>query len=199
MVMEILILEMTINNKITVKQIRIKLHNRDIRILTPIQNKLHMGKIIADKNKPYSTYSISSRKDIIYVINNINGLIRLKVDGFKEACSLYNLNYKQADYIIQLYEPYFSGLVDTDGSIVFNYVGNKIECNLELQYNKYSSKLNFNIIPYSKPAVYRRIKSSISNGPKNFQSIAFKFQNVNSMLYIYDYFLKNRLFWFQIL
>jgi len=33
---------------------------------------------------------------------------------------LYNIDYKQANYNIELYDPYFSGLVDTDGSIVFN-------------------------------------------------------------------------------
>ena len=36
------------------KQIRIKLHNRDVRILTRIQDYLHIGRIRSDKNKPYS-------------------------------------------------------------------------------------------------------------------------------------------------
>ena len=37
-------------------------------------------------------------------------------------------------------------------------------------------------------------KTSKSEGPKNFTSISFKFQNVNNMLFIYDYFMSNRLY-----
>ena len=82
---------------------------------------------------------------MLYIIKNINGLIRLKVPNFKEACILYDINYKEANYNIKLYNSYFAGLIDTDGSIVFNYAGNRIECNLEFQYNEYTSKFNFDI------------------------------------------------------
>jgi len=176
------------------KQIRIKLHNRDIRILTRIQNYLHIGKIRADKNKPYSIYIISTKEDMIYILNNINGLIRLKVPSFKEACSLEGIDYIEANYNINLYNPYFAGLIDTEGSIIFNYAGNRIECNLEFQYNEYTSKLNFdNTILNSKPTIIKR-KSSKSKISKEFTSITFKFQNVNNMLFIYDYFMHNRLY-----
>ena len=182
-------------NKRVLKQIRIKLHNRDVRILTRIQNYLHIGKIRADKNKPYSIYIVSTKENMMYILNNINGFIRLKVPGFKESCNLYNIDYIEANYNIGLYDPYFAGLVDTDGSIVFNYAGNRIECNLEFQYNEYSSKLNFdNTILSSKPTIIIRKKSSNLGGPLNFSSIAFKFQNVNSMLFIYDYFMHNILY-----
>jgi hypothetical protein len=43
-----------LDNKLVLKSIRIKLHNREIRILTYIQNTLHIGRIRADKNKPHS-------------------------------------------------------------------------------------------------------------------------------------------------
>ena len=125
-----------INNKRVLKQIRIKLHNRDVRILRRIQNYLHLGRIRAEKNKPYSIYIVSTKEDMMHIINNINGLIRVKVPGFKESCNLYNIDYIEANYNIGLYDPYFAGLVDTDGSIVFNYAGNRIECNLEFQYNE---------------------------------------------------------------
>jgi len=184
-----------INNKRVLKQIRIKLHNRDIRILTRIQDYLHMGRIRADKNKPYSIYIVSTKESMMYIINNLNGLIRLKVPGFKEACNLYNIDYIEPNYNIALYDPYFAGLVDTDGSIVFNYAGNRIECNLEFQYNEYTSKLNFeNTILNCKPTILNRKKSSRLGGSKDFSSIAFKFQNVNNMLFIYDYFMHNRLY-----
>lgn len=178
-----------------VKTIRIKLHNKDIRILTRIQNYLHMGRIRSDKNKPYSIFTASSKQSINYILNGVNGLIRLKVASFKQACVLSNLDFIEPDYNIALYDPYFSGLVDTDGSIVFNYSGNRIECNLELKYNEYSSKLNLNnTIPETKPYIIKRNKSSSMAGPKDFLSIAFKFQNVNGMLFIYDYFMHNRLY-----
>lgn len=184
-----------INKKRVLKQIRIKLHNRDIRILTRILDYLHIGRIRADKNKPYSIYIVSTKETMIYILKNINGLIRLKVPSFKEACDLYKIDYIEANYNIQRYDPYFAGLVDTDGSIVFNYAGNRIECNLEFEYNKYTSKLNFDdTILNSKPAILTRKKSSKSKGPKDFISIAFKFQNVNNMLFIYDYFMHNRLY-----
>ena len=160
-----------------------------------------MGKIRADKNKPYSIYSVSTKETILYILKNINGLIRIKTPGFKESCKLYNLNYIEPNYNIGLYDPYFAGLVDTDGSIVFNYAGNRIECNLEFQYNEYTSKLNFdNTILNCKPTILKRTKSSIlrllrgKGASKNYTSIAIKFQNVNNMLFIYDYFMHNRLF-----
>jgi hypothetical protein len=130
-----------------------------------------------------------------YIIKNVNGLIRLKVPSFKEACYLYNIEYLQANYNIELYDPYFAGLIDTDGSIVFNYAGNRIECNLEFQYNEYTSLLNFDsTILNCKPARSIRKKSSVKGNLKNFSSISFKFQSVNNMLFIYDYFMKNRLY-----
>ena len=131
----------------------------------------------------------------MHIIKNINGLIRLKVPGFKEACKLYNIDYIEANYNIELYDPYFAGIVDSDGSIVFNYAGNRIECNLEFQYNEYTCKLNFsNTILNCKPTILKRKKSSGLGGSKDFTSIAFKFQNVNNMLFIYDYFMHNRLY-----
>ena len=179
----------------TLKQIRIKLHNRDIRILKRIQNYLHIGRIRSDKKKPYSIYIVSTKDEMMYIIKKVNGIIRLKIPSFMLACSLYNIKYIEPNYNIALYDSYFAGLVDTDGSIVFNYAGNRIECNLEFKYNKYTSKLNFNdTIPNSKPYVVKRKKSSIINNPKAFTSIAFKFQNVNDMLFIYDYFMHNRLY-----
>jgi len=184
-----------ISKKRVLKQIRIKLHNRDLRILKRIQDYLHLGRIRSDKNKPYSIYIVSTEEAMLYIIKNLNGLIRLKVPSFKEACDINNINYIEANYNIEEYNSYFAGLIDTDGSIVFNYANNRIECNLEFKYNEFTSKLNFNnTIPYSKPIVIKRKKSSKSENSENFTSIAFKFQNVKSMIFIYDYFMRNRLY-----
>lgn len=147
-------------------------------------------------------YIVSTKDTMMYILQNINGLIRLKVSSFKvssfkEACLLYNIDYIEANYNIELYDPYFAGLVETDGSIVFNYASNRIEYNLEFQYNEYTSKLNLdNTLSNSKSVVYNREKTlKISRCSKYFRFIAFKFQiYVNSMLFVYDYFLDNRLY-----
>lgn len=183
-----------INGKLKLKEIRIKLHNRDVRILTRIQNNLHLGKIRIDKNKPYSIYAISKKEDMKYIINKVNGLIRIKIDNFKKACNYLDIKYIEPDYNIKLYDSYFSGLIDTDGTIVYNYTGNRIECNLEFKYNEYTKNLNFdNVIPNYKPYVLLRKHKSLDN-LKTYKSICFKFQTVNGMVYLYDYFLKNRLY-----
>ena len=175
-----------LNGNLVLKSIRIKLHNRDIRILTYIQNTLHKGRIRADKNKPHSFWIISNKEEMLFLIHNLNGLIRLKVEGFKKSCVYLGVEYKEANYNIEPYDPYFAGLVDTDGSIVYNYVANRIECNLEFKNNEYTKKLNLdNVIPYYKPSVAFR---------KSHDSITYKYQTVSGMVYLYDYFMKNRLY-----
>ena len=83
------------------------------------------------------------------------------------------------------YDPYFSGLIDTDGSIVFNFNSNRIECNLEFKYNEYSSKLCLdNVIPNYKPYVLCRNKTAISGSSIKFKSITFKFQTVKGAKWI---------------
>ena len=181
----------SISKKKYIKQIRIKLHNRDLRILTRIQNYLHIGKIRADKNKPYSIYIVSTKEDMTYIINHINGLIRLKVPSFKEACFLNNIQYLMPDYNIGYNDPYLAGLVDSKGSILFNYSANRIECSLEFQRNEYTTKLNFdetifNIKPYIKPIKPKNLKDA--------KFITFKFQKTDNMIFIYEYFIQNRLY-----
>lgn len=182
------------SNSYKLKAIRIKLHNRDIRILTRIQNHLHIGRIRCDKNKPYSIYIVSNYEDMKFIVDCLNGLIRIKVPGFKKACVYFNIDYIEPDYIIKSFDPYFSGLIDTDGSIVFNFSSNRIECNLEFQYNDYTKKLNFDdTIPYYKPYILHRKHKNKKIG-KEYKSIAFKYQTVKGMIYLYEFFMKNRLY-----
>ena len=175
-----------INSKLVLKAIRIKLHDRDIRILSHIQNILHIGRVRSDKNKPHSIWIISKKEEMLFLIKNINGLIRLKVVGLKKSCDYLGIDYKEANYNLEPNDPYLAGLVDTDGSIVYNYAGNRIECNLEFKHNEFSSKLNLdNVIPNYKPAVLFR---------ESHNSIAYKYQNVKGMVFLYEYFMKNRLY-----
>jgi len=130
------------------------------------------------------------------VIKNINGLIRVKVDSFKKACSYLNIEYVEGNYVLEPLDPYFAGLIDTDGSIVFNYTSNRIECNLELKHNLYSQKLNLDyVIPFYKPSRRILLRNKKNQTPgRIFKSIAFKFQTVNGMIHLYSYFMKNRLY-----
>lgn len=118
--------------------------------------------------------------------------MRLKIKGFKESCDYVNIQFKEADYQIPANDPYFAGLMDTDGSIIFNYSGNRIECALEFKLNKNSKKLCLDyVIPGAKPYILERTYKS---GGVRKDSILFKFQNVQSMIPIYDYFMINRLY-----
>jgi hypothetical protein len=182
------------SNRHILKSIRIKLHNRDVRILTRIQNYLHIGRIRADKNKPHSLYIVSTQKEMKFLITRLNGLIRIKRPGFEKACTFFNIDFKEPDYNIGAFDPYFSGLIDTDGSIVFNFTGNRIECNLEFKYNNYTKKLNFeNTIPHYKPYILIRKHKNKKIG-KEYESIAFRYQTVKGMMYLYEFFMKNRLY-----
>ena len=129
---------------------------------------------------------------MLFLINKLNGLIRIKVDGFKKSCNYLDINYIEANYNIEENDPYLSGLVDTDGTIVYNFNCNRIECNLEFKLNDYSKKLNFdNVIPNYKPSIL--IKNH-KNSKKIYYSIAFKYQTVKGMVFLYYYFMKNRLY-----
>ena len=77
----------------------------------------------------------SNKENMFYLINKLNGLIRIKIDSFKKVCELFNIDYIESNYTILDNDFYFSCLIDTDGSIVFNFSSNRIECNLELKYN----------------------------------------------------------------
>lgn len=85
-------------------------------------------------------------------------------------------------------------MVDTDGSIVFNFSSNRIECNIELKYNLETQKLNLDhVIPYYKPSILLRNKKNNSSSLL-YKSIAFKFQTVGGMIHLYNYFMLNRLY-----
>ena len=60
-----------LNSKLVLKAIRVKLHNRDLRILAHIQDTLHIGRIRADKNKPHSMWIVSTKAEMLYLINKL--------------------------------------------------------------------------------------------------------------------------------
>lgn len=184
-----------VNGKLTLKAIRIKLHDRDIRILTRIQDKLSKGRIRSVNKTSHVLYTISTKAEMSSFINCINGQIRIKVSSFTKACNCLGIDMVPANPIVGALDPYFSGLIDTDGSIIFNYSGNRIGCFLELKYNEFSAKLNLdNVIPGTKPTILFLKKASGKGGIKRFSSIRFSFDTVQAMPFIYEYFMVHRLF-----
>lgn len=186
----------TINHNHVLKQIRIKVHVRHIRILNTIKNQLSFGRLRYDKNKVYCTYVVSTAYHMSQLVNLINGLIRLKVHGFQKACAWLNIHYVPANYVLKPLDPYFAGLIDSDGTVLFNYASNRIECNLQLKSTPFSKRLCLNyVVPHYIPSVYNRIKTNQIKGKTYVsQCIVFKYQTVNGMIWLYDYFMQCRLF-----
>lgn len=87
------------NNRKVLKAIVIKLHLRDIRILSRIQNHFHFGRIRTSNS--YPLYIISTKAEMVHFINCINGQMRLKVDSFKLACAHLDIVYKEANPILE--------------------------------------------------------------------------------------------------
>nr|YP_010259447.1 LAGLIDADG endonuclease [Stachybotrys chlorohalonata]UIX25743.1 LAGLIDADG endonuclease [Stachybotrys chlorohalonata] len=168
--------------------LEIKVHNRDLRILTRIQNKLHTGQIKIQKKK--SCLIISDKIAIYSLINNLNGLIRIKLNTFKKVCLLNNIVILEPNYIIPANDPYFGGLVDIIGSIHFNFTCNRIECSLKFKYDISTSKLCLDfVVPYYKPSKVYGL-----NSLNLYKDINFKFKTVKGMIYLYNYFMENRLY-----
>lgn len=88
--------------QLILKQIRIKVHFRDIQILTQVKNILQCGRILESKKTPYITYIVSTKKEMKSLVNIVNGLIRIKVDSFKIACNYLNIEYKQSNYELNI-------------------------------------------------------------------------------------------------
>ena len=130
-----------LNNRLVLKAIRLKMHNRDIGVLNHIKDNLNIGRVISVPNTEYSMYIASTQWEMSIIVNLINGMMRLKVSSFKLACKFLGIKFVEADYRLKPFDPYFAGLVDTDGSIVFNYNSNRIECTIEVKDNEYSIKL----------------------------------------------------------
>lgn len=180
------------DGKKRLQSIKIKLANRDIRILSTVKNILKCGKIRT--NASLSTYQISAESELERVVKLLNGHIRLKVLGFVEACEYFDIPYSSANYVLSPNTPYLSGLIDTEGSISFVYHQNVINLRIELKQNEYSEKLNLDkAIPSFEPRVYKFHKRNQTKN-KIFYSIRFDFTRVDKMIYLYNFSMSSRLY-----
>lgn len=178
-----------INKKRVLKSIRVKLSVRDLRILLHIKDLLKCGSAVG---KNLFIYQICNRAGMIKFLELINGNIRLKSLRFEEACLLLGIKFIPADFKIPKNSA--SGLIDTDGSIVYNSLGNRIELNLELKCNEYSEKLDLSdVIEGYSPKVSKLIKRNQTRN-KIFYSLRFSYNTVSGMPFVYNYIKNNRLY-----
>ena len=165
-----------INNKRCLHMISLTQNVRDINILYRVKDLLKFGKI-RYKSKNICRYRVMHKEGMLYLIKLLNGEIRLKVDSFKESCSYLGLIFKEASYNLVENSSYFAGLVDTDGTVIYNFDNNRIEVHIELKQTDYSLKLNLkNVILGSKCKVYKYVKRNQTKKK------------------VYNYFKENRLY-----
>ncbi len=180
-----------LNGKRVLKAISIKLSVRDARILYRIQTMLHVGRIVA-VGPQLAMYVVSDRVGMTNFLNRVNGEIRLKVPGLKEACTILNIEYKIANPKVPKGSAYLAGLLDTEGSVVINYPGNRIDMAFEFTQNEYTLALDLSeVIEGAKPVV-RKFEKRNQTQDKVFYSIRHVYENVGNMQRIYNYFKKNR-------
>jgi cytochrome c oxidase subunit 1 len=174
------------NNQVSLKNIMLKVRTRDIRILIHIQNLLGAGSITIYKNNCF--YKLSDSVVIPFLLKGLNSYIRIKIQAFTLACSLYNISVKQPKNLINRYDYYFAGLIDSIGSILFNFGLNTIECTMRF-YDKNLAKLDLRkIIPLYIPIIFLTNRKNIMN-----DSI-LKFKSHHRMLFLYDFVRYTHLF-----
>ncbi|MBS0186151.1 MAG: hypothetical protein JSS34_07440 [Proteobacteria bacterium] len=180
-----------INNKRVLKSIRIKISVRDARILYRIRNLLHVGRIRVE-GPNLVTYIVSDRAGMTTLVRQINGHIRLKMAEFEETCKLLNETYKPAEAKVPRNSGYLSGLIDADGSIILNYVNNRIEMSLELNQNENTMALDLSeAIEGISPSVHKFEKRNQSKD-KIYYSIRIVYDKISHMGPIYRYFKSHR-------
>ncbi|GMM32648.1 hypothetical protein DAMA08_020890, partial (mitochondrion) [Martiniozyma asiatica (nom. inval.)] len=122
-------------------QMAVKIHRDDARMLYRLKDTLGVGNM--KKRKPnLLTYRISGFLDLEYILNKLNGLIMLKGKNFKLACLDYGMEFKEPNYVMSKNSAYLAGLMDTDGSCMYNESRRRMELSLEFNDNEYTSKLD---------------------------------------------------------
>jgi hypothetical protein len=182
-----------INKKKVLKSLRITQSVRDSRILYRVKDLLKGGSIKLRGNR-ILIYTLSRQELTRPCLDAINGNIRIKIPGFTAACQSLGIDYIKASNIIPQNSYYLAGLIDTDGIISYNFASNRIELNIELKQNQFTSNLDFSqVIPDSVPKVLSLIKRNQSAN-KTFYSIRFSYSTVQDMLPLYKYLKNHRLY-----
>jgi cytochrome c oxidase subunit 1 len=174
------------NTQVILKNIILKLRTRDIRILIHIQNLLGAGSITIYKNNCF--YKLSDSAVIPFLLKGLNSYIRLKIQAFTLACSLYNISVKEPKKFINRYDYYFAGLIDSIGSILLNFGFNTIECSMRFYY-KNLAKLDLGkILPLYIPIIFLTNRRTFMN------DYLLRFKSHHRMLFLYDFVRYTHLF-----
>lgn len=87
-----------LGNRLALKQIRVKMDQRDINVLYHIQNTLCMGRVLPIENTTYYYYVVSTQLEMSIIVSLINGMIRLKRTKFELACNFLGIQYIPANF-----------------------------------------------------------------------------------------------------
>ena len=182
----------SINGVLKLKHMRVKLDFRDVGIVARIKSLLNCGTLRYNKN--LVTWGVYNIADMRKVLMLLNGHLRLKLPRFHKACACLGITPIIANPKIMPQSGYLQGLIDTDGTVVFNYPGNRIGLIIELQKTIYSTALDLtDAIPGATVRVLPLVKRNQTKG-KIFYSVRFSFETVENMIHIYNFVMGFRLY-----
>ena len=116
--------------------LKIIMSEKDKSALYEIKHKFG-GSIRSISGSKKLKYKLHHKKGLIKLINSVNGLIRnpSRMLQLNKLCVLYNIEFK-AHKPLTYYNGWFSGFVDSDGSIFFNEQSDQLVLSVT-QKNKY--------------------------------------------------------------
>jgi len=116
--------------------LKIIMSEKDKSALYEIKHKFG-GSIRSISGSKKLKYKLHHKKGLIKLINSVNGLIRnpSRMLQLNKLCVLYNIEFK-APKPLTYYNGWFSGFVDSDGSIFFNEQSDQLVLSVT-QKNKY--------------------------------------------------------------
>ena len=110
--------------------LEITMDTRDIAALQLIAN-FFGGSVKPRTGSNSVRYRLTKKSDLIYLINQINGLIRnpVRINQLRALCLLYQIPMKEVQQLTFL-NGWLSGLFDSDGTITMNTVTRQISISI---------------------------------------------------------------------
>nr|QOU12312.1 ORF239 [Hoilungia sp. H23] len=167
--------------------------NRDLNVLNRVKNFVQCGRVVKSNPPTTSSFICSNSIGISKILNLVNGHMRLKVYNFQIACESLGIEFIPANYTIERDSAYLAGLIDTDGSIVFNFPGNRIELNLEFRNYKESNILDLSEVIEGGNCKKLELTKTNQDEGKIFMSVRYSYNTVKNMMPIYNYVKNNPL------
>lgn len=106
--------------------LEITMDSRDERCLQYIKHQLKQGKIKPRSGSKSVRLRIHNKQGMIDLINKINGLIRYpqRLAQLEKLCLIYDIPFKSPK-ILTNQSSYFSGLMDSDGTVTMSFKKSK--------------------------------------------------------------------------